>query len=34
MLVHPMFNFLVIVTILVNCFVMTLQTSDAIEQTE
>ena len=34
MLVHPLFNFLVIVTILVNCFVMTLPSTDAIEQTE
>lgn len=34
MLVHPLFSFLVIVTILVNCIIMTLPPNDAIEQTE
>lgn len=34
MLVHPLFSFLVIVTILVNCVIMTLPPNDAIEQTE
>ena len=34
MLVHPMFSFLVITTILVNCFIMTQPPSDFIEQTE
>ncbi|XP_054160598.1 sodium channel protein para-like isoform X3 [Oppia nitens] len=34
MLVHPMFSFLVIVTILVNCILMTLPPEDSIERTE
>lgn len=34
MLVHPMFSFLVIVTILVNCILMTLPPEESIERTE
>jgi len=34
MLVHPLFSFLVIVTILVNCVIMTMPPNEAIEQTE
>lgn len=34
MLVHPLFSFLVIVTILVNCVIMTQPPNEAIEQTE
>ncbi|PRD29625.1 UNVERIFIED_CONTAM: para [Trichonephila clavipes] len=33
-LVHPAFSFLVIVTILVNCVLMTMPTNDTIESTE
>ncbi|GBM28813.1 Sodium channel protein para [Araneus ventricosus] len=33
-LVHPAFSFLVIVTILVNCVLMTMPTNDTIEGTE
>lgn len=34
MLVHPLFSFLVITTILVNCVIMTQPPNEAIEQTE
>ncbi|RWS14562.1 voltage-gated sodium channel-like protein, partial [Dinothrombium tinctorium] len=34
MLVHPWFSFLVIVTILANCILMTLKQTQSIEQTE
>uniref|UniRef100_A0AAN0LJ60 Multifunctional fusion protein n=3 Tax=Arthropoda TaxID=6656 RepID=A0AAN0LJ60_9ACAR len=34
MLVHPWFNFLVIVTILVNCILMTMKSNETIESTE
>lgn len=34
MLVHPFFSFLVIITILTNCFLMTMKTNEAIESTE
>ncbi|KAH7962433.1 hypothetical protein HPB52_016066 [Rhipicephalus sanguineus] len=33
-LVHPLFSFFVIVTILVNCVLMTMPSNDKIEQTE
>ncbi|KAH9426448.1 hypothetical protein DERP_011017, partial [Dermatophagoides pteronyssinus] len=34
MLVHPLFSFLVIVTILINCILMTLPPEESIERTE